>query len=135
MGDAVNLGSRLEGLTKQYGVQFIVSETTREAVGDMVYRELDEVRVKGKDKPVKIYEPLGLKTAVSKDVKDELKVYNQARKYYRDQEWDLAELQFINLQNMSPMMKLYSVYLDRIHVFRETPPDENWDGVFTYKTK
>ena len=76
-----------------------------------------------------------LKSEVSKDVKDELKVYNQAKKYYRNREWDLAELQFINLQNMSPMMKLYSVYLDRIHVFRESPPDEHWDGVFTYKTK
>jgi adenylate cyclase len=135
MGDAVNLGSRLEGLTKQYGVQFIVSETTREAVSDVLYRELDDVRVKGKDRPVRIYEPMGVKTKVSRQMKDELKVYSQARKYYRDQQWDLAELQFINLQNMSPMMKLYSVYLDRIHFFRQNPPGDNWDGVFTYKTK
>jgi len=135
MGDAVNLGSRLEGITKQYGVQFIVSETTKSAVSDVVYRELDEVRVKGKDKPVKIFEPLGIKDEVTSEVKSELKLYEQGRKYYREQQWDLAELQFLNLQKQSPMTKLYSVYLDRIQYFRETPPDENWDGVFTYKTK
>jgi adenylate cyclase len=59
MGDAVNLGSRLEGLTKQYGVQIIASETTVAAVPEYAFRELDRVRVKGKDLPVVIYEPLG----------------------------------------------------------------------------
>jgi adenylate cyclase len=135
MGDAVNLGSRLEGITKQYGVQIIVSESTKQVVEDVIYRELDEVRVKGKDKPVKIYEPLGKKGEVSGDTLSELKLYEQARKYYRQQQWDLAELQFINLQKQSPMTKLYSVYLDRIQHFRANPPDDNWDGVFTYKTK
>jgi adenylate cyclase len=135
IGDAVNLGSRLEGLTKQYGVQIIVSETTMEAVDNVIYRELDDVRVKGKDRPVRIYEPLGIKGNVPKAVRDELKVYKQARTYYREQQWDLAELQFLNLQKMSPMMKLYSVYLDRIQFFRNNPPPDKWDGVFTYKTK
>jgi len=135
MGDAVNLGSRLEGITKQYGVQFIVSESTKTVVNDVLYRELDEVRVKGKDKPVKIFEPLGIKGEVSSDARDELKLYDQARKYYKEQQWDLAELQFLNLQKQSPMTKLYSVYLDRIQYFRKDPPGDNWDGVFTYKTK
>jgi adenylate cyclase len=135
IGDAVNLGSSLEGLTKQYGVQIIVSETTMEAVDNVIYRELDDVRVKGKDRPVRIYEPLGIKGNVPKAVRDELKVYKQARTYYREQQWDLAELQFLNLQKMSPMMKLYSVYLDRIQFFRNNPPPDKWDGVFTYKTK
>jgi len=135
MGDAVNLGSRLEGITKQYGVQIIVSESTKLAVDDVVYRELDEVRVKGKDKPVKIFEPLGLKANVTDDIKGELKLYNQARKYYKEMQWDLSELQFLNLQKQSPMTKLYSVYLDRVKYLREDPPEDNWDGVFTYKTK
>ena len=61
MGDAVNLGSRLEGITKQYGVGIIVGETTRALLKeDVVFRELDRVRVKGKAEPVGIYEPLGL---------------------------------------------------------------------------
>ncbi len=56
LGDAVNLGSRLEGLTKQYGVDIIVSETTKAAAPEYAYRELDRVRVKGKHEPVVIYE-------------------------------------------------------------------------------
>jgi len=93
------------------------------------------VRVKGKDKPVKIFEPIGLKTNVTDDIKGELKLYNQARKYYKEMQWDLAELQFLNLQKQSPMTKLYSVYVDRTQYFRNNPPGDNWDGVFTYKTK
>ena len=68
MGDAVNLGSRLEGITKQYGVGIIVGEGTRELVKkDFVFRELDRVRVKGKAEPVGIYEPLGLEGQVAKE--------------------------------------------------------------------
>ncbi len=62
MGDAVNLGSRLEGLSKQYGVGIVISETTRAQVKNIVCRELDRVRVKGKDDPVAIYEPLALES-------------------------------------------------------------------------
>ena len=59
MGDAVNLASRLEGLTKQYGVDMIVGEATRAACPDMVFRELDRVTPKGKNEPVAIFEPIG----------------------------------------------------------------------------
>lgn len=58
MGDAVNLGSRLESITKQYGVE-VVGPLTRERLEGFVFREIDRVRVKGKDEPVTIYEPLG----------------------------------------------------------------------------
>ncbi|MCC7410919.1 MAG: adenylate/guanylate cyclase domain-containing protein [Gammaproteobacteria bacterium] len=135
MGDAVNLGSRLEGLTKTYGVSIIVSETTRAAVPDYAYRELDRVRVKGKDEPVAIFEPLGPAGAVSKPLADELKLYRQALKYYRSQQWDMAELQFLNLGKSSASPALYDMYVGRISHFREHPPGEDWDGVFTHKTK
>ncbi len=135
MGDAVNLGSRLEGLTKSYGVSIIVSETTMAAVPEMLYRELDRVRVKGKDEPVVIYEPLGPAESVDKATRDELKLYQQALRYYRHQEWDMAELQFLNLQKKAPSRKLYAIYLDRIRHFRENPPGADWDGVFTHTTK
>jgi adenylate cyclase len=135
MGDAVNLGSRLEGLTKQYGVQIIVSEFTKKSVQDFAYRELDKVRVKGKDKPVTIFEPIGPKKELDKDEKSELDVYIQALKYYREQNWDLAEMQFINLQKQSPSRILYQTYLARIVYFRKNPPGDKWDGVFTFKTK
>lgn len=135
MGDAVNLASRLEGITKQYGAKIIVGERTREMVPDFVYRELDQVRVKGKDKPVAIYEPLGLNGEVDKGVLEELKMFHQALRMYRKQEWDKAELQVYNLQRMAPESKLYQVYADRIAYFRKQPPAADWDGVFVFETK
>lgn len=135
MGDAVNLGSRLEGLTKNYGVQIIVSETTREKAPNFVYRELDMVRVKGKDKPVTIYEPVCEADREDKSVKDELKLYREALRLYRAQNWDMAELQFLNLQKQYPGRYLYQMYVERINYFRQQSPGHDWDGVFTYETK
>jgi adenylate cyclase len=134
LGDAVNLGSRLEGLTRQYAVDIIVSESTSAALPQYLYRELDRVRVKGKDRPVAIYEPVGLVDAVAKTRRDELGLYREALKRYRAQEWDMAELQFLNLQRMSDH-PVYRIYVQRIAHFRKEPPGSGWDGVFTFKTK
>ena len=135
MGDAVNLGSRLEGLTKNYGVEMIVNETTAAAAPEFEYRELDKVRVKGKDHPVTIYEPIGLKEQISEEVVGELKLYRESLKLYREQQWDMAEMQFINLQNSHPDRSLYAEYIQRISVFRGEPPEADWDGVFTHQSK
>lgn len=135
MGDAVNLGSRLEGITKQYGVGFIVGESTRELLKkEFVFRELDRVRVKGKAEPVGIYEPLGLEGEVPKPVLDELKVWNQALRAYRAQDWDQAELALLNLSRMS-QHKLYEVYAERVAHYRNEPPGQDWDGAWTFDTK
>ncbi len=135
MGDAVNLASRLEGITKQYGVGIIVGENTKEAVADFVYRELDLVRVKGKDHPIKIFEPLGLHGQVGQEALDELKIFHQVLRAYRKQEWDKAELDLFNLQRMSPETRLYAVYAERVAYFRNNPPGPDWDGVFVFQTK
>ncbi|MFZ4536785.1 CHASE2 domain-containing protein [Propionivibrio sp.] len=135
MGDAVNLASRLEGITKQYGVGIIVSETTKARVKDLIYRELDRVRVKGKDEPVGIFEPLGVAGQVEKSVQDELKLWNQALRLYRQQDWEQAELQLYNLSRMSPDRYLYQVYSKRIAYYRANPPGEAWDGVTTFEAK
>jgi adenylate cyclase len=135
MGDAVNLASRLEGITKQYGVGIVVGESTRNVVADFVYRELDHVRVKGKDKPVAIYEPLGLSGEVDKALRDELELFHEVRRLYRKQDWDLAELQLLNLQRMSPDTALYRIYAERVAHFRKNPPGDDWDGVFVFQTK
>ncbi|HZW26223.1 MAG TPA: adenylate/guanylate cyclase domain-containing protein [Gallionella sp.] len=135
MGDAVNLASRLEGITKQYGVGVIVGENTRNTVTDFVYRELDHVRVKGKDKPVAIYEPIGLSSEVSVELQDEIKLFHEVRRLYRKQDWDLAELQLVNLQRMSPDTALYRIYAERVAYFRKNPPGDDWDGVFVFQTK
>jgi adenylate cyclase len=135
MGDAVNLGSRLESLTKNYGVHIIVSEFTKELVPDFIYRELDVVRVKGKDKPVTIFEPVCEEEKLDKQTKDSLKLYREALKLYRNQNWDLAEMQLINLQKLEPQRYVYEMYIKRIAYFRQNPPGSDWDGVFNYETK
>jgi len=135
MGDAVNLGSRLESLTKQYGVHIIVSEFTKDKAPDFIYRELDRVRVKGKDEPVAIFEPIGLPEQINAEMDSELALYREALKLFRAQNWDLAELQFLNLHKSYPERYLYTVYTERIEYYRANPPGEDWDGVFTFKTK
>ena len=131
----MNLGSRLEGLTKSYGVSIIVSRSTRDAVPELAYRELDRVRVKGRDKPVAIYEPLGPKDAVEGDVRKELELYREAVKLYRAQNWELAELQFVNLAKRAPKRALYRLYIERINRYRNDPPPSDWDGVYTHLEK
>lgn len=135
MGDAVNLASRLEGLTKQYAAGVIVGENTRNSVADFVYRELDHVRVKGKDKPVAIYEPLGLVGEVTQGVLNELELFHEMRRSYRKQDWATAGLELLKLERMSPDTALYGIYAERVAYFRKNPPGEKWDGVFVFDTK
>ena len=135
LGDSVNLGSRLEGLTKVYGVDIITSEFTKYAVPEYEYRELDRVRVKGKDKPVSIFEPLGLLENVSKSDRKLLRQFHIGIKQYRAQNWDAAEKEIFGLSQLEPERKIYKIYLNRIMHYRENPPENNWDGCFTHKKK
>ena len=135
MGDAVNLGSRLEGLSKQYGVGVIISETTRALVKNVVCRELDRVRVKGKDEPVAIYEPLALESMLEPVALEELKLWQQTLRLYRQQDWEQAELHLFNLLRLSPHCYLYQLYTQRIVQHRANPPGSDWDGVTRFETK
>jgi adenylate cyclase len=135
LGDAVNLGSRLEGLTKNYGVDILVSESTRDAAPEIAFLELDRVRVKGKEKPVAIFEPLGRRDALPKDLKPIRGRHKQALAYYRNQQWDAAEREFFALSQAVPDRHVYTLYLERIAHFRENPPPADWDGVFTHTSK
>jgi adenylate cyclase len=135
MGDAVNLASRLEGLTKQCGVGILVGQATRDAAPDAVFREIDRVRVKGKDEPVAVYEPLGLEAAVGKARAEELKLWAQALEAYRSKAWEQAELVLFNLQRLYPAAPLYSFYSQRVARYRADPPPPGWDGVTAFETK
>ncbi len=135
MGDAVNLGSRLEGLTKQYGVKMIVSESTLQAAPEFTYRELDKVRVKGKHKPITIYEPLGVTEDISPEQLQILDLLNQGLHGYRKQQWTDAQSIFQQLSEQNPHDKLYSIYLERIAYYLESPPEIDWDGAFTHTSK
>ena len=134
MGDAVNLASRLEGLTRYYGVDILVGESTSRLVDDVVFREVDRVRVKGKLEPVAIFEPLGLKTEVPQTVIDQDKLFQHALKLYRAQDWDRAEMQLLTLQQQAPQ-PLFALYLQRIAHWRVAPPESDWDGAHTFESK
>jgi adenylate cyclase len=135
MGDAVNIASRLEGITKQYGADIIIGEGTRKLISGFVLREIDRVRVKGKEEPITIYEPLGLEGRVEQARQDEIKIWNQAVRLYRQQDWDRAEVQLLNLRRMAPHSGLYELFIERIAHHRAHPPGEGWDGAWTFETK
>lgn len=135
MGDPVNLGSRLEGITKEYGVGILVGEETRRAARDIVFREVDRVRVKGKDEAVAIFEPIGLDSDVDRTMHEELKLWNQCMRHYRARDWDQAEVALLNLQRMRPRSELYAKFVERIEGFRRSPPHPGWDGVTEFETK
>ncbi|HUN69354.1 MAG TPA: adenylate/guanylate cyclase domain-containing protein, partial [Burkholderiales bacterium] len=135
MGDPVNVASRLEGRTKHYGVGILVGESTRNAVKDVVFREVDRIKVKGKHEAVAIYEPIGLEADVDARVHEELKLWGQTLRAYRARQWDQVDVNLVNLQRMYPGRGLYALYADRVAGFRRTPPAEGWDGVTAFDEK
>lgn len=135
VGDAVNLGSRLEALTRIYGVDIIASENTRAAAPGIVFRELDRVIVKGKEQPVVIYEPLGKAPAIDEPVRTALARFHSVLDHYRNRRWDDAERLLRDLVLTDPQRRLYAIYLDRIARFRQHPPPDDWDGTFMHTSK
>ncbi|WP_426105065.1 CHASE2 domain-containing protein [Massilia sp. TSP1-1-2] len=135
MGDAVNLGSRLEGITKVYGVGIAVGETTRAAACHFLYRELDRVRVKGKNVPVAIYEPLGLVEAASAALAAELAAWDAALVLVRGRQWNAAQAAVISLAEAHPGCALYQLYLARLAQWQIDPPAPHWDGATSFDTK
>ncbi len=135
LGDAVNLGSRLEGLTRTYGVPLIVSESTRAAVPELVYREIDVVRVKGKQQPVAIFEPLGPADELGAGEREDLERYHEALARYRARDWEAAADILQRLAKADPDRLIYRLYLERISLCRGEPPPDDWDGVFTHASK
>jgi adenylate cyclase len=135
IGDAVNLGSRLEGLTKYYGVRLIISESTAEGLDDFTLRCLDRVKVKGKNEPVDIYEPVGLSNILSDELVAEIADSNAAMEYYYAADWEQAIPVFRSLQRTWPERKLYTLYLDRISQLQVQGIQPGWDGVFVHTSK
>jgi adenylate cyclase len=135
IGDSVNLGSRLEGLSKAYGVDIVVSETTRKLAPEFAWQELDRVRVKGKEQAVAIYWPVAPADRVDKAVADELKTWAAFLKAYRAQDWDQCDVLMLNLQRMNAKKYLYELYSERVASMRLLPFDPSWDGATNFETK
>jgi len=135
MGDNVNLASRLEGINKIYGTNIIISESTYEHVyQEILCRELDLVRVKGKTKPVKIYEVIGRKNGDQESQKM-VHLFEKALIAARERDWDVAMAIFKETHEQFPDDAPTTLYLDRITEARKNPPHDDWDGVFDIKTK
>ncbi|MFT6154984.1 MAG: adenylate cyclase [Crocinitomicaceae bacterium] len=134
LGDAVNLGSRLESITKFYGAEILIGEETYDHITGFVCRFMDRIQVKGKEEAIRVYEPLGLEGDVPQVVLDEIIQYERAYQHYLDRNWDAAKQAFDQLNTASPK-KLYQVYSQRIDNLKTQVLPKEWDGTFRHTNK
>lgn len=135
LGDNVNLGSRIEGMTKPYGVSILVSETTAALVPDWSYRQVDKVRVKGRSQPVWILEPLGPSNSLTATQQQQLQQHQAALQAYHQGQFAEAQHIFAALYEQDSHNKLAAIYLERAQHYLSTPPAADWDGVWTHTEK
>ncbi|MBF0467303.1 MAG: adenylate/guanylate cyclase domain-containing protein [Desulfamplus sp.] len=150
MGDEVNLASRLEGVTKSYGVQIIISETTKNDLDETRFlcRELDLIRVKGKFAAIRIYELVSMLSAGSAEAEtasdDEtwIKLFAEGleiyRNGYREELWDDAISLFRKVLEYKKDDGPSKLFIERCEMFKKSPPvekGEEWDGVWVMSTK
>lgn len=135
LGDAVNLGARLEGLTKFYGVKILVGPETYAAIDDWSFRPIDRIRVKGKLEPVSVYEPIAPRKVLSDAWQQELTLWADTYQTYLNRNWALTREKLNELINQSQSPALYQVYLNRLTDLEAegVPPD--WDGTYTHTSK
>ena len=141
LGDAVNLASRLEGQTKTYGVTLLVGEDTQKLAPDLAWIELDLLRVKGKEKPVKVFALLGDETvAQSESFQRWQTIHNGMLAAYRIADTncaaqDLKEAAEAAEAADGQLTEYYDLYRERIADMTRSPPGDDWDGVFTATSK
>lgn len=138
LGDAVNLGSRLEGITKEYGVRIICSETTKSALKypeKFILRELDWIKVKGKNEPVTIYEVMRASQDSRSQAENIRTLFESGLRHYRQRLFQEAQAEFIKILQLAPQDGPSAVFLERCEYFIEHPVNENWDGIWVMKSK
>ncbi len=135
LGDGVNLAARFEGLTKRYQVPVVVGQETYATVPEMVYRELDKVRVKGKSIPVHIYQPLGLRSQLSAQDLQLLDQYHRAIQLFRNRDWEKARAVFDQVKQHPDYNRICELYIEYIRQFTAQAPAVDWDGAFTLYEK
>jgi adenylate cyclase len=135
LGDTVNTASRLEGLTKTYGVGIVAGEAVRQAAGDeFVWRELDRVRVKGRETPLSIHEPIERAQEASPVQRDRAQRHEAALAAWRMGRFEESLRAWQALQAEEPCV-LHTLWIDRAQRLRQEPPGPGWDGVYTFETK
>jgi class 3 adenylate cyclase/CHASE2 domain-containing sensor protein len=135
MGDNVNLASRAEGLNKIYGTNIIITENTQKIIKDKFEtRKLDVVRVKGKKKPIFIYELVSEKGKIKKKQLDFINLYEEGLKLYFEKKWKTAIISYqAALKIMDDIAS--NEIIRRCQEFSKNPPPKDWDGVWEMKTK
>ncbi len=135
IGDSVNLASRLEGASKQYKAKILLSEmTVRDLKREATLRELDLIRVKGKDRPVAVYESLGYR-AGEPALAGLLELHAAGITAYRARDWAAAGHAFRGALELYPDDGPAGVYAERCALLARTPPAPDWDGVWTLTEK
>lgn len=143
MGENVNIASRCEGVATEYGIYSIVSACTRKATealdSGIVFRFLDRVSFKGHGTPVDIHEVVGFRDELSKEALDCVDLYESALECYFLRQWEKAIMlldesealeMYLPQQSATSLIRPSSVFLNRCQILKETPPPEDWNGVF-----
>ena len=141
MGDNVNTAARLESSAKQYGIYIQIADSTYQPVKDkVVVRDLDNVRVMGKNEPVKVWELISEVGQEPEKYKKILPAYHEALDLYKSQDWEKAIEAFKAsdaLEDMFPGRKTNPsrIYIPRCEHYLSNPPGDDWDGVWTLTSK
>jgi adenylate cyclase len=135
LGDGVNLASRLEGLTKRYLVPTVAGESTQRLVTDVLYLDIDQVRVKGKAQPVRLFRPLGHANDVDAVLRHLVERHHEAVALYRGREWKKAARLFEAEQAIPELKRIAELYLGYIRHYSQPQYEASWDGVFTLYDK
>lgn len=136
MGKIVNLSSRLVGANKEYGTTVLVTRELMQSVGSAFeFREIDTIRVKGKEEHTTVYELLGKSGTLTEEKKKWIQLYEKALQHYRQRQWDEAEKLFKEALMQSKEDQASKVFLKRIKYFKKHPPPEMWDGAWHFETK
>jgi adenylate cyclase len=139
IGDGVNLGSRLESISKQYGCDIVISQNTFQPCQENIWaRELDYIRVKGRNEPVSIYELVGLRSEpITTEKLQVIEHYHKGREYYLKRDFNLARREFAKVLAADNQDKAAMLHLLRCQHWMQSPPtDFDWDdGVWTFNEK
>ncbi len=136
IGDAVNLGSRLEGANKTYGTKIMISERTRDLVHDvLVCRELDYLIVKGKTRPIRVFELVAEKSDIDSTRQELIDRYHRGLELYRGRKFKQAEKEFLGVLSADADDGPSQLYLIRTQAYIKKPPPKEWNGVFELKSK
>ncbi len=135
MGDPVNVASRLEGRTKYYGVGILVGEATRRLAPDVLFREVDRIKVKGREGAITVYEPLGLASQAGPEVHADLELWDGMLAALRAGRWSDAERGLAELERSYPQRPLQRLYAERIAALRAAPPPAGEAPIMAFDEK